>query len=66
MKITVNGTPQEVEEGATVTDVLRALGLDRDGIAVAVRMQVVPRTAHPTYQLVQGDKVEVIRAVGGG
>ena len=66
MTITLNGKERTVAEGATVTDLLRELGQDRDGIAVAVGMQVVPRTEHPTHVLAPGDRVEVIRAVGGG
>ena len=66
MQITVNGESRELTDDATVRDLLVQMGLDRPGIAVAVGMQVVPRTRHGEHALRQGDKVEVIRAVGGG
>ncbi len=64
--IQVNGERREVAAGAVVADVLRALGLDRDGIAVAVNLHVMPQTIWEDRVLQEGDRVEIIRAVGGG
>ena len=66
MKLKVNGEEREVEVGTTVTALLDSLGLNRDGVAVAVAGHVVPRTQHPERELQDGEAVEVIRAVGGG
>ncbi len=66
MTVIVNGTPRELPDQSTITDLLRQLELDRDGIAVAVDLHVVPRTQHPHTALQEGSKIEVIRAVGGG
>jgi sulfur carrier protein len=66
MRLTINGEQTERPDGSTVTDLLKSLGLSRDGVAVAVNRRVVPRTAHPSHQLQAGDRVEVIQAVGGG
>jgi sulfur carrier protein len=64
--ITVNGERRELPEGSTITDLLRQLGLDRPGIAIALDRRVVPRSAHAATVLQSGATVEVIRAVGGG
>lgn len=66
MILRVNGEERELRDGATVAELLDALGLNRDGVAVAVDGQVVPRTQHPDHTLTDGQAVEVIRAVGGG
>lgn len=66
MTLRVNGEARELPDGATVAELLDALGLNRDGVAVAVDGHVVPRTEHPKHGLRDGQAVEVIRAVGGG
>lgn len=66
MKVEVNGDLRELPDETTVAELLRELELDRDGIAVAVDGQVVPRTRHADTPLADGARVEVIRAVGGG
>jgi len=64
--IEVNGELRQVPEGASIAALLAALGLDREGVAVAVDQQVVPRSQHAARALHPGDRVEVIVAVGGG
>ena len=66
MTIVVNGEEREATEGLTVKGLLGELGLDRDGVAVAVDRRVVPRSRHAETRLGSGAKVEIIRAVGGG
>lgn len=66
MQVTVNGTPRELAAGTTVGDLLASLGLQRDGIAVARNRRVVPKSQHSSETLDDGDKVEIIQAVGGG
>lgn len=66
MILQVNGTARELRDEATVAELLESLGLRRDGVAVAVGGQVIPRTEHERRVLVAGEVVEVIRAVGGG
>ena len=66
MQITVNGQAREVPDGLTVAELLRALGVPGDGVAVAVDREVVPRSAHAGTALRPGAQVEVLVAVGGG
>ena len=66
MRLTVNGTEQEVAAGVTVAALLVTLALRRDGVAVALNDDVVPRAEHPTRTLNDGDRLEVIVAVAGG
>ena len=66
MTIRLNGEPSELPPRATVAQLLTRLGMPQDGVAVAVNAHVVPKTAHDLHQLVDGDRVEIVRAVGGG
>ena len=70
LKLTVNGETMEVRGVRTVADLLRSLNMDAEGdgprIAVAVNLQVVPKTERPRQVLAPGDQVEIIHAVGGG
>ncbi|HJP13771.1 MAG: sulfur carrier protein ThiS [Nitrospinota bacterium] len=66
MKIQVNGEAREVESGATVADLLDSLGLEVNGLAVAVNMDIVRRGDYAAVKFSEGDEIEIVRAVGGG
>jgi sulfur carrier protein len=70
LKLIVNGEATERPGVRTVGDLLKALGLEsRAGgprVAVAVNLQVVPRADHDRHELRDGDRIEIIHAVGGG
>ena len=70
VRLTVNGEPREVPDGATVDALVtsvtgRATG-QAGGIAAAVNGEVVPRGAWAGSPLRHGDQVEVVTAVQGG
>lgn len=70
MKITVNGREHSVDQSAlTVADAVDRFGggdPSGRGVAVAVNGEVVPRLRWPDKPLESGDRVEILRAVGGG
>ena len=66
MFVQVNGTEREVPDGATVTQLLVALGVPAKGTAVAVDGAVVARTEHDRTVVPDGAEVEVLTAVQGG
>lgn len=66
MNITVNGTPTAVPDGLTLNGLLARHGGHRDGTAVAVDGEVVPRSALDRRRLADGDVVEIVTAVQGG
>lgn len=66
LKITVNGTESQVEEGAQVADLMDRLGLTGQRVAVEVNAELVPRSTFADHTLRPGDRVEIIHAVGGG
>ncbi len=66
MKITVNGEEKQIDDGMTVNGLLDNLKISPVGIAVEVNREIIPRTEHPETTLCEGDKLEIIRMVGGG
>jgi sulfur carrier protein len=64
--ITVNGAPMEVAEGLSVEALLAQLGVPREYTAVAVNREVTPRSRLAQTRLRSGDRVEVVRPMGGG
>jgi sulfur carrier protein len=64
--ITVNGEAREVADGSTVDALLELLGARREGAAVALNDDVVPRARHAAVALREGDRLEIIVAVAGG
>lgn len=65
MNISINQTPYELHEGATVTDAVAAIAA-RPPFAVAVNTLFVPNTRYAAHVLQPGDRVEVISPVTGG
>jgi sulfur carrier protein len=65
VEIVVNGRPQELPEGLTVAGLIEALEI-QGRFAVEVNGEVVPRSRHAHLQLCPRDRVEIVRAIGGG
>jgi sulfur carrier protein len=66
LSLTVNGEPRNAPAGATVRDLVELLQLDIGRIAVAVERDVVPRSEYARRVLRDGDRIEILEAVGGG
>ena len=66
MKITVNGQAMDVADGLTVEGLLARLGVPREYTAVAVNRDVAPRSTYGAVTLREGDRVEIVRPMGGG
>jgi sulfur carrier protein len=66
--VELNGRPEELPDGATVADAVKAVGLDGEhrGVAVAVDGEVVRHTEWETTTLGNRQAVEVVMAVQGG
>jgi sulfur carrier protein len=64
--VRVNGDARDVPVGTTITALVRLLGAPPEGVAVALNGEVIPRAEHGARVIVEGDRIEVIRAVGGG
>ncbi|APQ13233.1 thiamine biosynthesis protein ThiS [Pseudomonas oryzihabitans] len=66
MQILLNGESLELPDGATVADLLVRLELTGRRVAVERNLDIVPRSQHATTALADGDRLEVVHAIGGG
>ncbi len=66
LEVIVNGQARQVDAGATVKDLLIALGLGGKPVAVERNREVVPKARHGETALAAGDRLEVVTFVGGG
>ena len=67
MRIHVNGQPQELPDHPTsIADLLARLELAGKRIAIECNGEVVPKSRHGQTAVADGDRFEIIVAVGGG
>jgi sulfur carrier protein len=66
LTIELNGEPYRLPAGQTLDDLVRALGIGNQALALAVNREVVPRQQWGGRPLVQRDRVDIVRAIGGG
>ncbi len=64
--LTVNGEVRHFAPSLSVADLLTGLELAGKRVAVERNGEIVPRSAHPTVRLADGDRLEIVVAVGGG
>ena len=66
MKVWVNGQVQELPPVNTVADLAAWMNLPAYGVAIELNGEVVRRNDHAITLLAEGDRLEVVRLVGGG
>ena len=66
MQVTVNGSERELPAGTTVGQLLERLSLAGRRVAVERNGEIVPRSTHDRVALADGDRLEIVVAVGGG
>ncbi len=66
MEILLNGASTTVPSDGTVAQLLAERSLGDRKVAVEVNGMIVSRSAHATHTLREGDRVEIVHALGGG
>jgi sulfur carrier protein len=66
MQVIVNGKPLAVSPATSVAELLTQLSLAGKRVAVECNGEIVPKSMHATRCLSEGDKLEIVVAVGGG
>jgi sulfur carrier protein len=66
MNLILNGEKRRVMEIGTVSDLLKELSLAAEMVLVEQNGQVVPRSQFTETELVEGDRIEIIKVVAGG
>jgi len=66
MNVTVNGEKRILPEQTTLGALLVELRLTGQRVAFEVNGAIVPRSQRDAHPLNDGDRVEVVHAIGGG
>jgi thiamine biosynthesis protein ThiS len=66
ISLLLNGKQHSVASETPLPRLLEDLGVDRRLVAVAHNGDVIPRDQYESVVLHDGDRVEIVRMVGGG
>jgi sulfur carrier protein len=66
ISITVNGESRQFPPPLSCASLIAALELTGKRVALECNGEIVPRGRHAEYLLANGDKIEIVAAVGGG
>jgi len=64
--VTVNGASRQFEQPLTCAGLVAALGLAGKRVALECNGEIVPRGRHAEQRIADGDRLEIVVAVGGG
>ncbi|MBI3901504.1 MAG: sulfur carrier protein ThiS [Nitrosomonadales bacterium] len=66
ISVLINGTAHELERAISVDELVQRMELGGKRIALERNGEIVPRSQFPQQMLADGDKLEIVVAVGGG
>jgi sulfur carrier protein len=66
IEIEVNGEPHRVDPGTTLQELIDVLELPQQALALAVNRSVVPRQQWAERPVAPRDRIDIVRAIGGG
>ena len=66
MQIVVNGETRSVDAGTHLPALIETLRLGERRLAVELNGAIVPRSTWPQTALRDGDRLEIVHAIGGG
>ncbi len=64
--VSVNGQPRQFDPPLDVAGLLQHLELAGKRLAVELNGEIVPKSQHGLTPLADGDRLEIVVAVGGG
>jgi sulfur carrier protein len=66
IQVTVNGAAHRFEQPVNVRELLEKLAMAGKKVAVERNGEIVPKGAHQQVLIQNGDRLEIVVAVGGG
>jgi sulfur carrier protein len=66
IEIRVNGSTETYDRPLAIAELLERMALAGRKVAVERNGEIVPRGAHASTLLADGDRLEIVAAVGGG
>ena len=66
MELIINGKAEQMPEGINAAQLIAHLGLTKERLAIEVNREIVPRSSFESHTFKAGDRIEIVRAIGGG
>lgn len=66
MNILLNGEPYQAAPGSPLSEILEQLDLEGKIFAVELNEEIVPKGRFDQTRLADGDRLEIVQAIGGG
>jgi sulfur carrier protein len=66
MKLTINGTVTDIEDSLTMSDLLARHKLKAETVVVEYNLRVPQKSEYGSIQLRDGDRIEIVKFMGGG
>jgi len=66
IQVLVNGSARRFEVPLAVSELVSRLELQGKRVAVERNGEIVPKSAHASTLIADGDRLEIVAAVGGG
>jgi sulfur carrier protein len=66
IELSVNGEARRFDDVADLAQLLERLDLAGKKVAIEMNGEIVPRSGYAETPLVDGDRLEIVVAVGGG
>ncbi len=66
LQLTVNGQAQQLQPGTSIAGLLELINVPLNGSAVELDGEIISKSQYENTQLKDGQRVEIVRLVGGG
>ncbi len=66
MQFTVNGESRDLQPPVTIAGLLELLGVNPKAVVVEKNLKIIDRALFDRERIQEGDRIEIIRLVGGG
>ena len=66
ISISINGKSEQFDKPVSITELIEHMQIGNKRIAIERNGEIIPRGQFNTQMLADGDKLEIVVAVGGG
>jgi sulfur carrier protein len=66
ISVSINGAARDFPQSISVAELIQDMGLGGKRVALERNGEIVPRSTYGQQMLADGDKLEIVVAVGGG
>ena len=66
MELIINGDQRLIDSSYSLMDLLVSVEMTQGHIAVELNGEIIPKSTFQQQQLSDGDKIEIVQAIGGG